>query len=71
MIEYDPPAMNSIREALIIAKRKAIQANDIVMITINDIVLFVTGMSDINGLIKTYHDRKALQNEIEQIKRSR
>lgn len=56
MIRYEPPAMNSIKDGIIIAKKKAEESKDVVLTIINDIELYVSSKTTIDECLKNYFE---------------
>lgn len=56
MITYEPPAMNSIKDGLVIAKRKAIESDECVCCIINDVKVYVSKETTIEECLKRYFE---------------
>lgn len=56
MIRFEPPAMNSIKDGIIMAKKKAKESKDVVLTIINDIELYVSNETTVDECLKNYFE---------------
>lgn len=71
MITYEPPAMNSIKDGIVIAKKKAIEADDSVCCIINDVKVYVSKETSIEECLKRYFEGLRIRQAEESKKRGR
>ncbi len=56
MIRFEPPAMNSIKDGIIMAKKKAKESKDVVLTIINDIELYISNETTVDECLKNYFE---------------
>lgn len=56
MIRFEPPAMNSIKDGIIMAKKKAKESKDVILTIINDIELYVSNETTVDECLKNYFE---------------
>lgn len=70
MIRFEPPAMNSIKDGIIMAKKKAKESKDVVLTIINDIELYISNETTVDECLKNYFEllRVKHQKDMEKYK---
>jgi len=63
MIRFEPPAMNSIKDGIIMAKKKAKESKDTVLTIINDIELYVSNETTVDECLKNFYELLKIKHQ--------